>query len=132
MIVDTSAVAAIILSEPESDAFEKAILAADLVSMSAANHLELTITMTRKGGARLLRAADDAIEQLAIEILPVTLEEGRIAREAFLRYGRGFHPAALNYGDCFAYAAAKARGRPLLFKDCDFTRTDIAAVALTR
>ena len=133
MIVDTSAIVAIVLSEPESEAFEKAILAGDTVSMSAANHLELTITMARKGGPELLRAADATLEQLAIEILPVTVEDGRIAREAFLRFGRGFHPAALNYGDCFAYAAAKARGRPLLYKGDDFARTDIAsASAVTR
>ena len=132
MIVDTSAIVAIVLSEPESEHFEKAILSAGVVSMSTANHLELTITMARKGGTRLLRAAEDTLEQLAIEILPVTLDEGRVAREAFLRFGRGFHPAGLNYGDCFAYAAAKSRGRPLLYKGDDFALTDIAAVPLTR
>jgi ribonuclease VapC len=131
MIVDTSALMAILLEEPEGPAFARAIAEAAQVGLSSANHLELTIVTARRKSARAIEDAEALIEQLAIEILPVTLEEGRIARDAFLRFGRGIHPAALNYGDCFAYAAAKARGLPLLFKGDDFALTDITP-ALTR
>lgn len=128
MIVDTSALMAILLGEPEGPAFTRTILEAADVGLSSANHLELTIVAARRKSLRAIEEADALLAKLAIEILPVTLEDGRVAREAFLRFGRGFHPAALNYGDCFAYAAAKSRGRPLLFKGEDFARTDIAAV----
>lgn len=131
MIVDTSAIMAILLSEPEAERFLDVLMAASRVAMSAGNLVELTVTTTRRPVPIPQEAVNRLVSNLAVTIEPVTVEQAEIARRAYLTYGRGRHPAALNYGDCFAYALARATDRPLLFKGNDFAQTDIAcAVAV--
>lgn len=123
MIVDTSAAVALLRDEPEAGAFLAALQSADAVRMSAASVLELAI-VTRAAGPELV---DDFVEGLGIQVLAVDAEHLRWARVALARYGRGSgSPARLNYGDCFAYAAARVTGEPLLFKGQDFVHTDVA------
>jgi ribonuclease VapC len=127
MIVDTSAIIAILFNEEDAASYAQAITRAESRRMSAATFVETAIvleTQTKSSGSRQLdaffRRADIAIE-------PVTEEQAYIARQAFIDYGKGRHPAALNYGDCFSYALAKATGEPLLFKGKDFAKTDLLA-----
>ena len=93
--------------------------------MSAATYLELSIVMENKGGPRAGYELDELIAQTDVEIVPVTLEQAEAARVAWRRFGKGNHPARLNFGDCFSYALAKTAGEPLLFKGNDFSQTDI-------
>lgn len=129
MIVDTSALVAIIRDEPEAAAFMDAIRGAQARRISAATYLELAIVIDAKGdpGASLL--IDELLAGLEISIEPVTASQAGIAREANRRFGRGSGGGArLNVGDCFAYALARERGEPLLFKGDDFSKTDIPFV----
>lgn len=127
MIVDTSALVAILYGEAEAADFARIISAASICRLSVASHLELGIVIERQIGAEGWRRADLFIEHAGIVVEPVTLEHGRLARQAFLDFGKGRHPARLNFGDCFAYALARALGEPLLFKGQDFALTDIAS-----
>jgi ribonuclease VapC len=127
MIVDTSALIAILYLEDEADTFVRAIHAAPVCRLSVANQVELAIVVEAQVGAEGSRQADSFLRRAGILIEPVTLEHGAIARQAFLDFGKGRHPARLNFGDCFAYALARASGEPLLFKGQDFARTDIAS-----
>jgi ribonuclease VapC len=97
--------------------------------MSAASYLEAAIIIEDRFGYEGARDLRLFMVEAAIEVVPVTLEQAEIAREAYRAYGRGNHPARLNFGDCFAYALAKSSAEPLLFKGDDFSRTDIAVVA---
>ena len=127
MVIDSSALLAILFNEAEQRQFNEKIEADAIRFLSAASYLEAaTIIDDRLGyeGARDLKLF---IAEAEIEIVPVTLEQAEIVREAYRNYGRGNHPARLNYGDCFAYALAKATQQPLLFKGEDFAKTDIAA-----
>ena len=128
MIIDTSALVAILYGEPEAERFTQHIHAANVCRMSVANHVELSIVVERQMGSEGLRQADIFIRRAGITIEPVTLEQGDMARQAFLDFGKGRHRAALNFGDCFAYALAKATGEPLLFKGYDFALTDVNSV----
>ncbi|MBL37676.1 MAG: VapC toxin family PIN domain ribonuclease [Xanthomonadales bacterium] len=128
MVIDSSALAAILFGEPERRQFIEAIEAADSKLISVANWLEISIIIEARTGAEGSRDLEQFIERAGIEIVPVDLEQGRFARDAWLRFGKGRHPAALNYGDCFAYALARARSQTLLFKGDDFVHTDIPAV----
>lgn len=133
MIVDSSALVAILLEEPDADDFSRAILGSIDAKMSVATALEISIVARIAGGEAAEADVDALIVRLGIDIVPVDLAQGRIAREAFRRFGKGTgHPAKLNFGDCFAYALAKATGRPLLFKGRDFARTDIEPALATR
>ncbi len=128
MIVDTSAIVAVILREPEAEQFETLIAAHLYPRLSAGSWVELAAIMTR----RLHGAHDENLDRLMtqwrLEIAPVTTAQAHIARVAYRTYGIGSgHPARLNFGDCFSYALAKETGEPLLFKGDDFSRTDIAA-----
>ena len=125
MVVDSSALVAILFGEAEADRFVDAIAEAEPRLISAANLLEAAIVVDNQLGFAAGRQLDRFVEQARIEIEPVTEEQVRIARQAYVDYGRGNHPAGLNFGDCFAYALAKAAGEPLLFKGEDFARTDI-------
>lgn len=125
MVIDSSALAAILFGEPERRQFIEAIEAADSKLISVANWLEISIIIEARTGAEGSRDLEQFIERAGIEIVPVDLEQGRFARDAWLRFGKGRHPAALNYGDCFAYALAKSRSQTLLFKGDDFVHTDI-------
>ena len=128
MIIDTSALVAILYGEPEAERFTQHIHAANACRISVANHVELSIVVERQMGLEGLRQADVFIRRAGITIEPVTLEQGDLARQAFLDFGKGRHRAALNFGDCFAYALAKATGEPLLFKGYDFALTDVNSV----
>ena len=126
MIVDTSAIIAILRDEPEARSFLEAMATATSLRMSAGSWLELTVVTTRGGDARIGEAADILLERFDIRIEAVTREIAAIANDGYRKYGRGTrHAADLNFGDCFAYALAKATGEPLLFKGNDFARTDI-------
>jgi ribonuclease VapC len=125
MVIDTSAVLAILQDEPERRRFAESIEAADTTRMSAATWVESSIVVEARYGSDGLRHFDRLMERIAVEIVPVDLEQARTAREAFRRFGRGRHPAGLNLGDCFSYALARMLGEPLLFKGTDFSQTDL-------
>ena len=129
MVIDTSGLLAILLDEPERRAFNEAIEATASRAMSVANFVEISIIIESRFGADGLRDLDAFIERAGIELAAVDLEQGNVARRAFSRFGKGRHPAGLNYGDCFAYALATVRGEPLLYKGNDFPQTDVVAAA---
>ena len=126
MVIDTSAVLAILQDEPERRRFAEAIEAAATRWMSAATWVESSLVLEARYGSDGLRDFDRLMERIAVEIVPVDLEQARAAREAFRRFGKGRHPAGLNFGDCFSYALARMLGEPLLFKGADFSQTDLA------
>lgn len=128
MIVDSSALLAVLNRESDADLFQDAILTASPCRMSVANMLEASIVVEGRGGAEAGRELDTFLERAEIEPAPVTVEQLAAARQAWRRFGKGRHPAALNFGDCFAYALAQVAGEPLLYKGKDFARTDIPAV----
>lgn len=126
MIVDTSALLAILLNEPERTAFEETIASAAAPRMSAASYLEAGIVIDSRGNPVQSRMLDGLLAGADIAIAPVTAEQAAIAREAYRDFGRGSgHAAGLNFGDCFSYALAKASSEPLLFKGEDFIHTDV-------
>jgi ribonuclease VapC len=124
MIIDTSALLAILQDEPERRMFNEAMEMADSRRVSAATFVEASIVIESRFGAEGLRALDRFLERGDIEVMPVDVEQARYAREAFMRFGKGRHPAGLNFGDCFSYALAKVLSEPLLFKGDDFALTD--------
>ena len=126
MIVDTSAILAVLFREDEAPGFEN-LIAASSCRMSVANVLEAAMVVEGRGGRAAGRALDTFLASAAIETAPITTDQLEIARDTWHRYGKGNHPAALNFGDCFAYALASASGEPLLFKGNDFAQTDIVA-----
>ncbi len=125
MVVDTSALLAILQDEPERRQFNEAIEMADSRRMSAVTFVESSMVVESRFGAEGVRDLDQLIERAEIEIVPVDIPQARTAREAFARFGRGRHAAGLNFGDCFSYALARVLGEPLLFKGEDFGRTDV-------
>lgn len=125
MVIDSSAVVAILQEEPETADFLALIEMTPTRLMSAANYLEAAIVIEDRFGYDGIRDLKLFLAEAGIEIEPVTFDQAETAREAYRTYGRGNHPAGLNYGDCFAYALAKAAGEPLLFKGDDFVRTDL-------
>jgi ribonuclease VapC len=125
VIVDTSALLTVLLGEPEAPRFAEAIYVADRCLMSVANYVELFLVVEGQFGSGAARQCELFLRRSRIAIEPVTLEQGELARQAFLDYGKGRHKAGLNFGDCFAYALAKLRREPLLFKGGDFGKTDI-------
>jgi ribonuclease VapC len=127
MVVDTSALLAVLFDEPEAEDLARAMARAEVSRMSAANLLEAGIVADCQTDARTGRQLDALVANFQLRIEPVTEEQVGIARQAYLDYGRGNHPAKLNFGDCFAYALAKSSGEPLLFKGNDFEQTDIEA-----
>ena len=125
MILDTSALVAILYREPEAKSFVERILAAAVSRLSVANWIELAMVVERQLGPDGMRQAEAFLRRAGVVVEPVTLEHGELARQAFLDFGKGRHKASLNFGDCFAYALARATGEPLLFKGGDFALTDI-------
>jgi ribonuclease VapC len=125
MVIDTSAVIAILLSEPGADSYRQAINDADVLLMSAASVLEASLVIESRIGIEASAALDRWLESAPIEIIVVTRHQVSLAREGFRRYGKGRHPAGLNFGDCFSYALAKVSGESLLFQGEDFSRTDV-------
>ena len=128
MIVDTSAVIAVLFGEPEADSYTRLIHDADRCLISTGTFLELSIVIERQTGPEVARQCDMFFRRAGIIIEPFTVEQAHIARQAFHDFGKGRHPAGLNFGDCVAYALTKTSGEPLLFKGDDFRRTDIASV----
>ena len=125
LIVDSSALVAVILREPDEDIYAHAILQEVSPKMSAANWLEAAMIIdSRKLPSGRIRL-EEVVANFRIEILPVTQAIAERARQAHREFGRGNHPAKLNYGDCFAYATAALTGEALLFKGRDFSQTDI-------
>jgi ribonuclease VapC len=128
MILDTSALTAIFFGESDAVRFAQLIRDSDRCRISVAKFVELCMVVEGQMGVNAGRKVDVFFRSGGIGIEPVTVEHGHIARQAFLDFGKGRHPAALNFGDCFAYALAKATGEPLLFNGRNFSRTDILAV----
>lgn len=128
MIVDASAILAMLLKEPEEHAFADIIGEyADDIAISPVNHLEIALSVDRGRTPELSEALNPLLLRLGVKIAPVSAEQARLAREAYQRFGKGKHAAKLNLGDCFAYALAKARDELLLFKGDDFRQTDVEA-----
>jgi ribonuclease VapC len=127
MIVDTSAMVAILYREPEAVEFTQLIHDTDVCRMSVANWVELSMVIENQLGPGGMRQAEAFFRRAGVVVEPVTLDHGESARQAFLDFGKGRHKAGLNFGDCFSYALAKSTGEPLLFKGADFSHTDIKA-----
>jgi ribonuclease VapC len=125
MVVDSSALVAILRKEPEAARFTRAIVRDSVRLISAANLLEAGLVIDNQVGLSAGRRLDAFAEKAQLQIEPVTEAQVRIARQAYLDFGRGNHPAGLNFGDCFAYALATAKGEPLLFKGTDFQHTGL-------
>ena len=126
MIVDTSALVAILKREPEGDTFAQALDSANCSRISASTYVELSIVVDRWNDPATSRRIDELIEKFRIVVEPVTAEQAKIARQAYRDYGKGSgHPASLNFGDCFSYALARDKREPLLFKGADFVHTDL-------
>jgi len=125
MILDTSAVLAIVLGEPGFEVFVDAIASAPSCRISAASFVEASILAESRIGDQGIRQCDSFFRTSRISVEPVTEDQALLARQGYSDYGKGRHPAGLNFGDCFAYALAKATGEPLLFKGQDFRQTDI-------
>jgi ribonuclease VapC len=128
MIIDTSALLAILFDEPDGPALLRQIAEAPIRLMSSANAVEAWIVADRHANSAKGPALDALLETLGVDIVPVTIQHARLARTAYHTYGKGRHPAGLNFGDCFAYALAKATDLPLLFKGDDFGQTDVPVV----
>jgi ribonuclease VapC len=131
MIVDTSALMAILLDEPDADQYKRAIEGAAFCRISAATLLEAAIVVDGSRNPILSRLFDDLCREARLIVEPVSEAQAWLARAAYRDFGKGSgHPAKLNFGDCFAYALTKVRNEPLLFKGNDFSHTDIIS-ALT-
>ncbi len=129
MIIDSSAIMAILLQEPEAEQLARAMARDTTRLISAATWLEISIAVLLRVGEPGLHFLDLLIAKYAIEIMPMTQKQAEIARRAFKQYGKGIHPARLNFGDCIVYALAKDTDEPLLFKGEDFNKTDLITVA---
>lgn len=130
MIVDTSAIIAILTGEPEQAVFTRMIIESPSARMAAATFLETALVVDGLGDPVKSRRLDELIEALGIAIVDTTAEHARIARAAYRDFGKGSgHPAGLNFGDCFAYALVAATNEPLLFKGDDFSCTNLQPAA---
>lgn len=132
MVIDTSALVAILEQESDAEGFSNAIAAAETCLVSAATVVETGMVIFSRYGEPGGRLVDQLLRESAVEVVPVTEDHARLAREGFARYGKGRHRARLNFGDCFTYALAKASGHPVLFKGNDFSQTDVAIAPVER
>jgi len=130
MVVDTSALVSMLIGEPDAPNFARLLRNAPQKRISAANYVELQIVMLRRTGENDPALARDIVERAAIDVVPVSKPQADLAAEAYRTYGKGRHRAALNFGDCFAYALAKQLDAPLLYKGTDFAATDITPAAV--
>jgi ribonuclease VapC len=128
MIVDSSALLALFFREAAADRIEEALMSAEVVGLGAPTLTETAIVLASKLGEESRSLLAILVDNLDLTVIPFTAAHGREARDAFLRFGRGRHPAALNFGDCLTYAVAKLADQPLLFVGEDFRQTDLAAV----
>ena len=127
MIVDTSALVAVILKESDYRRFLEKMVDAQSIRLSAVNYMEASMVLLTRRGDEAIEELNQLLVETNIQVVPVDLDQSRLAIAAFRQYGKGRHPAGLNFGDCFSYALAKDAGQPLLFKGTDFSRTDIEA-----
>lgn len=127
MVIDTSAIVAIALNEAEAAAFKKRIADDPVRLISAATLLEVSMVIEARLGDAGGSELDLWLHKVGVEIISVEAEHADQARRAWRRYGKGRHPAALNFGDCFSYALAKLTGEPFLYKGTDFSQTDLEA-----
>ena len=128
MIIDTSAIIAILRDEPDALSFARAIAEATIRRVSAVNFVESAAVIDASHDPIATRRFDDLVKEANISVEPVTADQAQIARAAYRDFGKGSsHPAGLNFGDCFAYALAKTLAEPLLFKGSDFAHTDIVS-----
>ncbi len=127
MLLDSSAIIALLLCEPRADALLEVISEAPVVAVAAPTLVESGIVLTSKGGPMTYDRLAKFLRDSEAEIIPFTADHAAEAVEAFKRYGKGRHPAALNFGDCICYAVARLSGMPLLFTGHDFSKTDIRA-----
>lgn len=125
MMIDSSVLIAILENEPEADRLIEAIANSPVRLISAVSVVETSIVILNRRGDAGIATLDDFLREAQIETVAVTPEQATLARHAYTHYGKGRHPAKLNFGDCFSYAAAMACGEPLLFKGNDFSETDI-------
>jgi ribonuclease VapC len=128
MVIDSSALVAILFNEPERKRFVELIGAVDTRFISVATLLETSIVVVSRKGPSGARELDLFLDRAEIQTVAVTREHVEVARTAYFRFGKGYHPARLNFEDCFSYAAAKVSGKPLLFKGNEFSQTDIQLV----
>lgn len=129
MVIDSSAIVAIMTGEPEAAGFARAIEEDRVRLLSAVSALEINLVMGSRKGPSAIREFDLALYRASIEIVPFNVEQFEIARSAWFKFGKGRHPAALNLGDCCSYALARVSGEPLLAKGNDFVKTDLRLVA---
>ena len=127
MIVDSSAILAIVFAEPDAAVFAKAMSEADARKISAATFVDVAVVVEAQTQDRGSRQLDAFLRRAGFVIEPVTEEQAHLARQAYSDFGKGRHPAGLNFGDCFSYALAKASREALLFKGGDFSKTDIVS-----
>jgi ribonuclease VapC len=125
MVIDTSALIAILQSEPDAEQLAEAIEQDQVRLISAVSVVETNIVIEHKKGTDGAKALDLLMKKIAVQVVPVTAEHAAIACQVYRDFGKGRHPAKLNFGDCFSYAAAKLQHEPLLFKGDDFRQTDI-------
>lgn len=125
MIVDSSALVAIMNNEPEAFAFNRTIHRSNGAAIAAPTYLETSMVLSGRRGPDATEALDVYIAKSGLAILPFTPSHAKLATQAFLRFGKGRHPAGLNFGDCIAYAVSKLEAMPLLYKGEDFALTDV-------
>jgi len=125
MVIDTSAILAILQNEPERRKFNEAIESAETRSLSTASFVECSMILESRFGTDAVRDLDLFLAKAQIKLVAVDADQADFARRAFREYGKGRHPAGLNFGDCFSYALARASDEPLLFKGNDFSKTNI-------
>ena len=130
MVLDSSALLALLLNEPEAPAFRLAIEADPVRLLSAANLVETAIVIETRVGEAGGRELDLLLHKAGVEVVAVDAAQADLARHAYRQFGKGRHLAGLNYGDCFSYALAQSAGEPLLFKGDDFSKTDVTVVSL--
>ncbi len=128
MVLDTSALIAMLSDEPEAERFETAVAADSIRLMSMASYVETAIEIETRFGELGGRELDLWLHRAAVDLVVVDADQADAARVAYRTYGKGRHRAGLNYGDCFSYALAKVSGQPVLFKGDDFAHTDIGVV----
>jgi ribonuclease VapC len=133
MVIDSSALIALLLAEPEADVFVAVVAGSSSRSISAGSYLETTIVMLARSGPDAPEKVDRLLAELSIAIVPFTRDQAVLAITAYRQYGKGSgHPASLNFGDCFTYALAKLTDEPVLFKGNDFSLTDIRVASAQR
>ena len=133
MVIDSSALIALLLAEPEADAFVAVVAGSSSRSIGEGSYLETTIVMLARSGPDAPEKVDRLLAELSIAIVPFTRDQADLAITAYRQYGKGSgHPASLNFGDCFTYALAKLTDEPVLFKGNDFSLTDMRVASAQR